>query len=78
MAAQIKEALVVLRRKQLEAKIGLSRSAVYARINPASPQFDPNFPKPIEMGCGKNPPVGWLSHEVDAWLALLVQNSREA
>ncbi len=65
------EAPSILRRSQLEQKIGLSRSAIYARINPTSPSYDANFPKPFALGTGKNPPVGWLSIEVDTWIASL-------
>jgi prophage regulatory protein len=58
----------ILRRPQLEQKIGLSRSAIYDRINPDSPRYDAEFPRPITMGSGKNPPIGWHSAEIDAWI----------
>lgn len=77
-AAQIQSALSVIRRKQLEARIGLSRSAIYDRLNPKSPSYDPAFPKPIALGGGKNPPVGWVSSEVDAWLTSRIEKSRKA
>ena len=74
MAEQLKTALAILRRKQLEARTGLARSTLYDRINPKSPRYDPTFPKPIDLGGGRA--VGWLEHEVDAWIAQQTQNSR--
>ena len=79
MAEQTKTALRILRRNELEDRTGLSRSSIYARINPESPSYDPTFPKPIKLGRGmRNPPVGWVESEVDAWLAAQIQNSRKA
>ncbi|MCK6411482.1 MAG: AlpA family phage regulatory protein [Azonexus sp.] len=79
--AAIKEAkeIRILRRKQLEDRTGLSRSTIYARLNPKSPSYDPTFPKPIELGHGmKNPPVGWLESEVESWLTAQIEMSRKA
>lgn len=79
MAEQINNALRIIRRKQLEERTGLSRSTIYSRINPKLPTYDPAFPRPIELGQGmKNPPVGWVESEVDAWLQAQVQKSRNA
>lgn len=47
MAAQIQSALTILRRKQVEARTGLSRSSIYARLrqNPKRPgDYDSTFP----------------------------------
>lgn len=79
MAEETKTAVRILRRKQLEERTGLSRSTIYARLNPKSPCYDPTFPKPIELGCGmKNPPVGWVESEVESWLAFQIEKSRTA
>jgi len=78
MAAQIQPTLRIIRRKQLEARTGLSRSSIYAKLrkNPKRPSdFDPTFPKPISVGAKA---VGWLEHEVDAWLEGQVRKSRKA
>lgn len=58
----------VVRIAELTSRIGLSRSAIYERLNPASPTHDPTFPAPIPLGTGPRPPVGWLDSEVDAWI----------
>jgi len=43
----------------------LSRSTIYNKINPKSPQYDPTFPKPIKLGSRS---VGWIEAEVQAWI----------
>lgn len=39
----------VLRFKQVLERVGLSRSTIYDRMNPASPRYDSSFPKPMKM-----------------------------
>lgn len=78
MAAQIQPALTILRRKQVEARTGLSRSSIYARLrqNPKRPgDYDPTFPQPISIGAKA---VGWIESEIDAWLTAQVKKSRKA
>lgn len=77
MAAQIQTALTILRRKQVEARTGLSRSSIYARLrhNPKRPgDYDPTFPKPISVGAKA---VGWIESEIDAWLTAQIEKSRK-
>jgi len=78
MAAQIQSAPTILRRKQVEARTGLSRSSIYARLrpNPKRPgDYDPTFPKPVSIGAKA---VGWIEAEIDAWLIAQVEKSRKA
>lgn len=75
MTAQYQTTLSILRRKQVEARTGLSRTTIYDRINPKSPRYDATFPKPISLGAGA---VGWLEHEISAWLTSRVEASRKA
>ncbi|MYM75598.1 AlpA family phage regulatory protein [Duganella sp. FT134W] len=37
----------ILRRKQVEARTGLSRSTIYEKINKKSPRYDHTFPRPV-------------------------------
>jgi prophage regulatory protein len=77
MAAQIQNALTILRRKQVEARTGLSRSTIYSKIkhNLKRPgDFDPTFPKPISIGAKA---VGWIEAEVDTWLTAQIEKSRK-
>lgn len=76
MAAQLRSALTILRRRQVEARTGLSRSTIYAKLrqNPKRPgDFDPTFPQPIAVGARA---VGWIEAEIDAWLAAQIEKSR--
>jgi prophage regulatory protein len=70
MAEQIQSTLTILRRRQVEKRVGLTRSPLYARIKAGT------FPKPVQLGNGRA--VGWLEHEIDSWLAEQIQKSRKA
>ncbi len=77
MTAQFQNALTIIRRKQVEARTGLSRSSIYARLrhNPKRPSdYDPTFPKPVSVGAKA---VGWIEAEVNAWLTAQVDKSRK-
>lgn len=59
-AAEAEKAeLKILRRKQVEARTGLSRSTIYAGVRAGT------FPKPIQLGAQS---VGWLSSEIEGFL----------
>ena len=78
MAAQVQPTLTILRHKQVEARTGLSRSTIYAKLrrNPKRPtDYDPTFPTPISVGAKA---VGWIESELDAWLIAQVDKSRKA
>jgi prophage regulatory protein len=69
MTTQTQTALAILRRPQVQARIGLSRSTLYDRIRAGT------FPAPVSLG-GKA--VGWVESEVDAWLTAQIEKSRKA
>lgn len=78
MAAPIHNALTILRRKQVEARTGLSRSSIYARLrhNPKRPgDYDPTFPKPVSIGAKA---IGFIESEIEAWITAQIQKSRKA
>ncbi|UCV09145.1 AlpA family transcriptional regulator [Dechloromonas denitrificans] len=52
--------LVILRRRQVEARTGLSCSSLYRYI------AEQKFPAPIDLGGGHS--VGWVESEVQNWL----------
>lgn len=60
-----KPMLRVLRMKQLVEKLGISRSAIYEKINPNSPRYDETFPKSIDLGTRAK---GWFEVDIDEWL----------
>ena len=68
MAKMLQNALTVLRRKQVEARTGLSRSGIYERIRAGT------FPAPISLGARA---VGWIESEINDWLAEQVTQSRK-
>lgn len=61
----------VLRLKQVLERVGLSRSTIYDRMNPASPRYDDTFPKPIKIGSSA---VGWLESSISQWIESLVDS----
>ncbi len=65
--------ITILRRRQVESRVGLKRSTIYDKLDPKSRRHDPTFPKPIRLGGNS---VGWVAAEVDAWLAQQIQVSR--
>lgn len=68
MSAQFHGALTILRRKQVEARTGLSRSTIYERIKAGV------FPAPVSLGAKA---VGWIEAEIDHWLADQIAKSRK-
>jgi prophage regulatory protein len=76
-AAQDHNTITILRRKQVEARTGLSRSAIYGKLrrDPKRPsEYDPTFPRPVSLGARA---VGWIESELEAWLAAQVEKSRK-
>lgn len=68
MTAQLQAALTILRRKQVEARTGLSRSTLYDRIRAGA------FPRPVSLGGGKA--VGWVEAEITDWINAQIKRSR--
>lgn len=67
MTQPFKTPYVILRRKQVEARTGLSRSTIYARM------AENAFPHPINLGYSKGA-VGWIEAEINAWVEAQMQN----
>ena len=63
-----KAELRILRRKQVEARVGLSRSSIYGAVNAGT------FPRPIQLGAQS---VGWIEAEIEQWLRDRVAASRK-
>jgi len=59
---------IILRLPDVKKRTGLSRSALYLKINQGS------FPRPIKLGTKA---VGWLEAEVQAWLEQQIALSRQ-
>jgi len=61
---QLKSALAILRRRQVEARTGLSRSAIYSLM------LKSKFPKPVRLTAKA---VGWPEHVIEAWIASRIE-----
>lgn len=57
--------LSILRRKQVQARTGLSRSTIYLYMKAGL------FPKPVALGPRA---VGWIEAEVNEWIAARVKS----
>jgi prophage regulatory protein len=66
VVAQLRIALLL--RSEVQERIKISRAALYAKLNPVDPAYDPTFPIPIRIGARA---VRWIESEVDAYIASL-------
>jgi prophage regulatory protein len=55
----------IVRPSEIKAVTGISRTSAYSKLDPKSPGFDPEFPKPLKLGAKS---VGWRIDELQAWL----------
>ena len=63
----LKEQITILRFPQVKARVGKSRSSIYAAISEGT------FPQPISLGPRS---VGWLQEKIQSWLSARVEQSR--
>lgn len=63
----------ILRIRDLSDRIGLGKTAIYARLDKRSPVYDQGFPGPINLG---GQAVGWVESEIDKWLESRARASR--
>lgn len=69
MATQLNNAPVILRRKQVQARTGLSRSSIYSLMKSQSSPF----PQSIHISPRA---VGWLEADIDAYIQARITESR--
>lgn len=62
-----------LRLRELQARIGLGRSAIYYLMDSNSPHHDKHFPRSVKISAHA---VGWIESEIDAWLEARVRAGR--
>jgi len=51
--------------KQVVEFTGLSRATIYSMIDPKQKQYDPSFPKQIQLSINR---VAWLAWELNQWI----------
>jgi len=61
--------LVILRRRKVEERTGLTRSTLYLKIKKGT------FPHPVKLGPRS---VGWIESEVNSWLESKIQAREKA
>ena len=69
MNQHLRAAMTILRRKQVQAESGYSRSTIYLRISQGL------WPRPISLGARA---VGWPAGEVDALNAARIASKTDA
>jgi len=67
MAEQVMQVPAILRRKQVEARTGLGRSTIYAKVAAGE------FPAPVQLSTRA---VGWVEAEISRWLEARIAASR--
>lgn len=73
LAAASQRKIVFLRIKELQARIGLGRSAIYYLMDPNSPHYAPNFPRSVKISAHC---IGWIEYEIEEFLQSRVSASR--
>lgn len=63
--AKEKKPLPLMTRAEIEEFTTLSRSTIYAMMNPESDNYDPSFPVPVRIGKKR---VVWVRNEMVAWV----------
>lgn len=62
-------ALRVLRRDEVQKRLGIARSTIYAYLNQRSATYRPEFPKPVYQGAA----MGFIEQEVDEYVLGLMR-----
>jgi len=65
----------LLRRRQVEQALGLSKSTIYARMDKNSSQYDPAMPRSIKIGVTS---IAFIEAEINAYIDHLIATSRGA
>lgn len=69
MHENLPKSLRMLRRAEVQSRLGIARSTLYGYLNKRSPNYMPNFPRPLYLGAT----VLFLEHEVEDFVAGLVR-----
>lgn len=63
----------ILRLKDVQQRIGVSRPTIYRWLDKTSKNHDPQFPRPVTLGTHS---IGWVESELNEWLANRINASR--
>lgn len=59
----------MLRLAEVQARLGVARSTLYAYLNKRSPSYLPAFPKPVRLSST----VAFIEHEIESFVVGLMQ-----
>ena len=63
----------IIRRAEVEDRIGSSKTGIYNKLDRESPSYDPTFPKQVSIGPRA---VGWVEAEIEEWVRSRIAESR--
>lgn len=69
--------VVLLRRPQVLAKLGICRSALHQWLDPDSPYYLPDMPQPIRLS-ERSRYSYWIEEEIDNFIQHRVAQARQA
>lgn len=64
----------LIRKSLLRDQLQVGNSTLYDWMNPASPRYDPMFPRPIKIGAAS---VAWVIDEIDEWVSSKIRSRDE-
>ena len=69
----LKEHKRLLRNKEVQDYIGISRTAIYNKLKEKSPYYDPKFPRPIQIGAKS---IVWIEEEIEDYIQFCKTHTR--
>lgn len=61
--------LNIIRRVEVQRRLGIARSTLYAYLDSKSAQYKPAFPRPVRLGAT----TGFVEHEINQYVLGLMQ-----
>ncbi|MXS83747.1 AlpA family phage regulatory protein [Nitrosomonas oligotropha] len=68
--------IILIRIKTVILMTGLSRSAIYSRLQPSSPYYDPDFPRQVKLANGRKGASAWSLKEIEDWIRTRLNNRK--
>lgn len=68
--------VVLLRRPQILAKLGICRSALHQWLDPDSPYYVPDMPQPIKLS-ERSRNSYWIEEEIDLFIQQRIAQARQ-
>lgn len=64
----------ILRVQHLSQRLGISKAAIWYKVNPKSRHYDPDFPQPFKISANA---TGWLESEINAYIEHLAAQRKQ-